>query len=62
MPKKGGTDKAKKAAPALSEADEAARKLKIKRIKEIAEQSFSEAQVVDLQGQSQYSLINFNLL
>ena len=46
MPKKGGTDKAKKAAPALSEADEAARKIKIIRIKEITEQSFAESQAV----------------
>ena len=46
MPKKGGTEKAKKAAPALSEAEEVARKLKIKRIKEIAEQHYAEAQVL----------------
>jgi hypothetical protein len=38
-------DKSKKAAPALSEADEAVRKLRVKRIREITEQCFNEAQV-----------------
>jgi hypothetical protein len=52
MPKKEAPDKSKKAAAPVSEAEEAARKVKIKRIKEITEQSFNEAQVLLFSAQN----------